>query len=294
MPSAAAQPPSVPPRRAVVYAHFDPQGRFDPHVERALARWRTVADRLVLVSAGGGPLPATVSGLVDRCILRANDGYDFCSWKAGLETLEAGLHDEVVCVNDSVYGPLTDPAALFADPRVTEADLWGMVLSEQPPTGRGTRRPHLQSWFFAMRRPFLESATCAEFWRQVVPLPDKAEIIERYEIGISERALAAGFRVAALYDARHAGRLSIGEILPHLSLASPRRAWRLVKKCRRATHNPSELVWWRLLAAGVPFVKVGLFRVNHYGLALRRLEEELLRRHPDHWHLIRGHLARCG
>jgi hypothetical protein len=67
-----------------------------------------------------------------------------------------------------------------------------------------------------------------------------------------------------------------------------------VKKCRRATHNPSELVWWRLLAAGVPFVKVGLFRVNHYGLALRRLEEELLRRHPDHWHLIRGHLARCG
>jgi lipopolysaccharide biosynthesis protein len=292
---------SVPPpsrsgsrRRAIVYAHFDPHGRFDPHVLRAIAAWRSVADRLVIVSAGGCPPPPAVRDVVDDCILRDNDGYDFCSWKAGLAALEPGLHDEVVCVNDSVYGPLSDPAPLFSDPRVASADLWGMVLSEQAPLRRGTRRPHLQSWFFAMRRPFLDSQACADFWRQVEPLSTKAEIIDRYEIGLSERALAAGFRVAALYDARHAGRIAIGELLPHISLAAPRQAWRLLKKGRRGTHNPSELVWWRLLAAGVPFVKVGLFRVNHYGLALGRLEAELGRRHPAHLALIRGHLARCG
>lgn len=281
-------------QRAIVYAHFDPHGRFDPHVIRGLAAWRSVADRLVLVSAGGGPPPPAVRAVVDDCILRANDGYDFCSWKEGLEVLEPGRHDEVVCVNDSVYGPLTDPAPLFGDPRVAAADLWGMVLSEQPQQRHGTRRPHLQSWFFAMRRPFLESPTCAEFWRGVEPLATKTEIIDRYEFGLSERAAAAGFRVAALYDARHASRLTIGELLPHLSIACPRQAWRLLKKGRRSTHNPSELVWWRLLAAGVPFVKVGLFRVNHYGLALKRLEAELGRRHPEYIGLIRGHLARCG
>lgn len=294
MPTVSATPQAGMPKRAVVYAHFDPRGRFDPHVQHALASWRTVADELVVVSAGGREPPASVRDTVDHCILRANEGYDFCSWKAGLAALDRGRYDEIVCVNDSVYGPLSDPAPLFSDPRVAEADLWGMVLSEQAPLGRGTRRPHLQSWFFAMRRPFLESSTCEDFWRRVEPLGTKEAIIDRYEIGLSERALADGFRVAAIYDARHAGRITIGELLPHLPLAAPRRAWRLLKKGRRGTHNPSEFVWWRLLAAGVPFVKVGLFRVNHYGLSLRRLEAELGRRHPAHLALIRDHLARCG
>jgi len=293
LPVVSPPPPSVP-KRAIIYAHFDPHGQFDPHVQNALASWRAVADRLVVVSAAGTEPPAAVRRLVDHCILRANDGYDFCSWKAGLASLEPGLHDEVVCVNDSVYGPLSDPAVLFSDLRIAAADLWGMVLSEQAPLRRGIRRPHIQSWFFAMRRPFLASPTCAEFWHQVEPLPKKAEIVDRYEIGLTERAMAAGFHVAALYDARDAGRIAVGELLPHLSLAAPGRAWRLLRKARHSTHNPSELAWWRLLATGVPFVKVGLFRVNHYGLALGRLEAELSHRHPRHLALIRGHLARCG
>lgn len=286
----AAEP--GPPRRAVVYAHFDPHGRLDPHVQRSLAAWRGVAETVVLVSAGGSSVAC--GDVADRCIVRLNVGYDFCSWKAGLATLEPGRYDEVVCVNDSVYGPLTDPTTLFTDPRVAAADLWGMVLSDQAPARRGARRPHLQSWFFAMRRPFLESPTCTEFWRQVEPRATKAEIVDRYEVGLSERALAAGFRLAALYDTRLAGRIPLGELLPHVPLAAPHRAWRLLRRSRRATHNPSELVWWRLLAAGVPFVKVGLFRVNPYGLALRRLEAELAGRYPEQWSLIRGHLARCG
>ena len=40
------------------------------------------------------------------------------------------------------------------DPRVAEADLWGLVLSDQAPRRRGKRVcPHLQSWFLAARRP---------------------------------------------------------------------------------------------------------------------------------------------
>jgi len=116
LPVVSPPPPSVP-KRAIIYAHFDPHGQFDPHVQNALASWRAVADRLVVVSAAGTEPPAAVRRLVDHCILRANDGYDFCSWKAGLASLEPGLHDEVVCVNDSVYGPLSDPAVLFSDLR---------------------------------------------------------------------------------------------------------------------------------------------------------------------------------
>jgi lipopolysaccharide biosynthesis protein len=83
-------------------------------------------------------------------------------------------------------------------------------------------------------------------------------------------------------------------MIPHLSLAEPGRSWRHFKKARRSRRNPSELAWDRLVAAGVPFVKVGLFRVNHYGLNLRHVLRGLEATTPYDVGLIRRHLARVG
>jgi len=292
---AAILPFSRPPvRRAIVLAHFDPAGTFDPYVLHAVRAYRPLAARLVLVSNGGGTLPRELAALVDDYLPRANEGYDFGGWKDGLATLDRGSFDEIVCVNDSVYGPLFDLAPACADARVASADLWGMVLSDQSTARDRPRIPHLQSWFFGMRRPLLEADWFDRFWSAVRPVSAKREVVERFEIGLSESAVAAGFRVAGLYDATTAPRVSLREVLPHASITAPRRSWRLIRKSRRTPHNPSELVWWRLLEAGVPFVKVGLFRVNHYGIDLRRVLTELDRRTPFDLGMIRGHLARCG
>jgi len=145
-----------------------------------------------------------------------------------------------------------------------------------------------------MRRPLLESDAWAEFWRGIVPLASKREVVERYEIGFSARMAAAGFRVAGLYDATTASPATLGEVWPHLSPRHPRRSWRLIRKSRRLPHNPSELTWWRLWEAGVPYLKVGLLRVNHYGLDLDRVLVDLERRTPYDLGLIHGHLRRCG
>jgi rhamnosyltransferase len=286
-----SRPPS---RRAIVLAHFDPQGRFDPHVMHAARAYRQLATRLVLVSNGGGRLPRDLAALVDDYLPRPNAGYDFGAWKDGLATLDRGGFDEVVCANDSVYGPLFDLAPAFDHPRTAAADLWGMVLSEQPTHRDRPRVPHVQSWFFAMRRPLLESAWFDEFWSAVEPAPTKREVVERFEIGLSRSAVEAGFRIAGLYDATTASRVALREVMPHISLTAPYRSWRLIRKSRRTPHNPSELVWWRLLEAGVPFVKVGLFRMNHYGIDLDRVLMELSRQTPFDLGLIHGHLARCG
>jgi rhamnosyltransferase len=260
-------------RRALVLAHHDPQGIVDPHVVHALRAYRPHADRLVLVSASARVLPDSLAGVVDTFLPRENVGYDFGSWQAGLRTLSpSGGHDapgfdEVVCVNDSVYGPIGDPAPLWTDPRTAGADLWGMVLSQQPPRGHGTRpRPHLQSWFFAARRPLLQAAVWRAFWDDVRPLPTKDDVIARYELGLSERITAMGHCLAAFHDARTAAPIGWGELWPHLALRDAARSWRLLRKARRPLHNPAELAWWRLLEAGIPFVKVSLPKLNHYGL----------------------------
>lgn len=281
-------------RRAIVMAHFDPHGAFDPHVVHAARAYRPFATRLVLVSNDGGRLPRELAAVVDDYLPRANQGYDFGAWKDGIATLDRGSFDELVCVNDSVYGPLFDLGPVFTDSRTAAADVWGMVLSAQPTARDRPMIPHLQSWFVAMRKPAVESAWFERFWSAVTPLPTKREVIERLEIGLSRSAVEAGLRIAALYDATVAPRVTVREVLPHVSLAAPRRSWRLLRKSRRTPHNPSELVWWRLLEAGIPFVKVGLFRVNHYGIDLGQVLSALARSTAFDLGLIHGHLARCG
>lgn len=282
------------PCRAIVFAHFDPHGGFDQHVVEALLRYRPHADRLVVVSASAVRPPAALRGVIDTFLPRANVGYDFGSWQAGLATLCPADFDEILCVNDSVYGPLFGLGPALRDPRTADADLWGMVLSEQSTRRRGGRCPHVQSWFFGMRRRLLASPVYEAFWNGIVPVADKEEVVDRYELGLSVACREAGLRIAGIYDARTAGPMRLGDLWPHLSLADPRRSWRLWKKGRRTPYNPSELAWLRLLEAGVPFVKVGLFRVNHYGLDLDRVTAALGRLHPEALPLIRGHLARCG
>ena len=281
-------------RRAIVFAHFDPDGGFDPHVVHAVTAYRPFADRLVVVSNGSHRLPAELTGIVDDFVPRSNEGYDFCAWKDGLATLDRGAYDEIICVNDSVYGPLFDLAPAFHHPRTAAADLWGMVVSDQPTSRAMPRQRHLQSWFFGMRRRLLESSWYDRFWSGVRPLATKRDVIEQFEIGLSASAIEAGFTVAGLYDASTASQVSLREVLPQISLLAPRRSWRLVRKSRRTPHNPSELVWWRLLEAGVPYVKVGLFRVNHYGIDLGRVVAALGRTTPYDLGLIHRHLTRCG
>ncbi len=285
---------AVAPRRAIVFVHFDPHGRFDPHVHHALACYRPLADHMVVVSNAARQLPTALKPLVDGFLPRANVGYDFAAWRDGLATVTPGAHDEVLCINDSVYGPLFDLRPALAAPRLADADLWGMVLSDQSTSRSKPRVPHVQSWFLGMRRRLLESDLWERFWRNVRPERDKRQTIERYEIGFSEAAAAAGFRIAGLYDATTAPPVTLAEVWPHLSPRHPRRSWRLLRKCRRRPHNPSELVWWRLWEAGVPYLKVGLLRVNHYGLDLGRVLADLERRASYDLGLIHGHLRRCG
>ena len=271
--------------RALILAHHDQDGLIDPHVIQTLQIYRRLVDRLVVVSTAAASLPPAAANLVDDFVTRPNEGYDFCSWKLGLERLLPHHEfDEIVFCNDSVYGPLSKWERLLDDPRVEDADLWGMVRSRQGPKSRGNVDcPHLQSWFFVMRKRAICSPAFSSFWNSVQPLPTKEHVIEQYEIGLSETFAQAGLTLRAIYDATATADESAPawtDIAPHLSFAWSRlpQSWRLLKKARRGRINPSELLPLKVIDAGVPFVKVGVFRVNHYGLDLDYVRRQLTER----------------
>ena len=282
--------------RALILAHFDPHGMIDDYVIDALQRYRQVASQLVLVSASVRQLPAELKTVVDLFVPRENVGYDFCSWRAGIEALGSVCAlDELICVNDSVYGPLDGLAPVLGDHRVAAADAWGMCLSVQGTAVRGhAQTPHIQSWFVAMRRPVLQSSAFRSFWSSVTPLPKKADVIERYEIGLSACLRDAGFRLAGIHDATSAPPISWSELRPMLSFLSPSCSWRLLRRARRGPHrhNPAELRPIRLIDDGVPFVKVSVFRVNHYRLNLCNVRREVRCRTTYDVGMMERHQAR--
>ncbi len=275
-------------KRAILLAHYDRDGIIDPYVIAAAEEYRRFADKLVLVSASAKVLPPELYSVVDEFVPRDNVGYDFGSWRAGLEAIgTVSDFDEIICVNDSVYGPLFDLAPAITSPQHRDADFWGMTISEQ-------QQVHVQSWFFAVRSRVIESETYRNFWASVGGDLPKNQLIAQFEIGFSAALRDAGYHMAAVYDGRDKPLPTAAERKKHSSWTSPLRTQRYLRKTRlkKAPFNPSDLLYERLWGCGVPFLKRRIFKPNYYGLSLPLVQADIDGLSPRWAELIANHLRR--
>lgn len=250
-------------QRAVIFAHFHPEGDIPPYTRHLIAFLLERAQRFILVStclnqAAAAALPAPV-----EVIVRDNVGHDFMSYKTGWQKIgNVSSYDEVWIANDSIY--LAEPARLdqtLAQLAQQDADVWALTASQE-------HSFHLQSFFIGFRRRALTDPDVARFWAQVEVLPDKQEIIRRYERGLSQCLQASGLRLAAAYVADSAADICLmadrkanGRPLRRLlltlkMLARPRR------RC-----NPMHFLWDQVLARqGI--LKLELLKRNPRGIDL--------------------------
>ena len=275
-------------KRAILFAHYDRDGIIDPYVIAALEEYRRFTDTLALISVSAKVLPPELQGVVDYFIARDNVGYDFGSWRVGLEAIGTlSDFDEIICVNDSVYGPLFDLDRAINNPRHRDADFWGMTISDM-------NQVHVQSWFFAMRSKVIKSEIFRKFWSSSDRELSKKQIIAQNEIGLSAALHDSSYHLAAVYDGRDKPLLTATERTKHCFWNSPLQTLRYLKKTRsrKSPFNPSELFYNRLWESGVPFLKCRIFTKNYYGLCLPLLQAELYDLSPRWAELIANHRRR--
>lgn len=276
-----------PARRCLIYAHWDINGFVDPFVLHALREYRALAGRVIFVTTHYQRPCRQLAELVDAVIVRDNSGFDFMSWRTGLETVDVADYDEIVFTNSSIYGPLWPMEAVFESPTALENDLWGMTTSLQ-------HGLHLQSYFLGMSRRLLTSDFGRNLWNEIYPMKRKGDCIEAYELAWLQECQAAGFNVGALFDARQHPTVPVAE-----QRANARR-WSLVdRRCRRyrrgvnsPPYNPTHLQWKQVLASGVPFVKVDLLRNNPMNLDTDLIYEWIEDNTAYPVECIRRHLGR--
>ena len=270
-----ATPPEPGPRVAV-FIHFDSQGGVGRHVLHYVAALRQAGFSVLFVTNSGRLRPDALAELKPLCaaiLIRRNIGYDFGAMREGLAWLGLPRADTelVVLANDSVYGPLAPLDAMLARIDLAAADIWGATESWQT-------RYHLQSFFVAVGRNALASKAWQDFWRGVRPVKSKTWVVNRYEIGLTQRLMRAGLRCAAIWPytelVRHVDAYSMMDRAPNATGAvpvsiDPVLAMRRIHAVRirhyvvtRTPLNPTSDLWRQLLLAGFPFLKRELLRDN--------------------------------
>lgn len=115
-----------------------------------------------------------------------------------LRLFENPVYDELVLMNDSVYGPFKDLKD-FLKPS-SSADFWGMTDSYM-------MFPHLQSYFLVFKKNVYSSEVFKNFWSHLKIYSNRFDIVYYYEITLSKLLTSAGFRMFSFYKRDFRDRL---------------------------------------------------------------------------------------
>lgn len=254
-------------KRIAVMAHFDPAGELPPRTLRLMGQLLDVADRLILVSTGLRSDALELNDPRITLVSRPNIGYDFYSFKVGIEAIgNLWAYDELIVANDSIY-ILRDRgfADVFSRMADVNCDMWAMTVSRQ-------FAPHAQSYFVVFKKSLLVSPVFFQFWRDVRIIDDKWEIILSYEVGMTQRFVAEGARVEAAFKPTLGDYLTVA-----WRLAGHRKAIRPVQfliellHWRRVKASNLTHYLWNRIASQLGFVKCEVLRDNPNKLGMGRL-----------------------
>lgn len=180
---------------AVVIAHFDPDGHVPLDLLNLISALKKRSNEIVFVSTNINKKSALIVGEMCNLITRENYGYDFWSYKVGIESiLNKKNLDSILLINSSViyFNPDKLINKFFEDSPDSPA-LYGLTESYQI-------EQHVQSfWIEFCTNELINSKAFDVWWSEMLPISDQLEVIRKYEIGMSNYFKNLGVKLKALY-----------------------------------------------------------------------------------------------
>ena len=183
-------------RRLVIYAAYDADGFVDKADIYYIRALQEVADNIIYIAdneliAGEAE---KISKEVNYIKAEKHGEYDFGSYKRGfMYAKEYGLLediDELILCNDSCYAPIYPFKPIFDKMQNEQIDFWG--ITENIEIAR-----HIQSYFMVFRPQVFKAKVFENFLASVKPQNKVRDVIENYEIGLSQSLIKAQFKCKA-------------------------------------------------------------------------------------------------
>lgn len=187
---------------AFILAHYHKDGVLQESMARILSAARAISDSVTLVSTNLSHDHAARINASIKVIVRENVGYDFYSYKIGLDHLgDTSAFDHVVLINSSFVCVDSDKLLNAVLQGLGKGfDLTGLTASNE-------LAPHVQSYLMAFSRRAIGDDRIADWWRGMSPISDRNQVIVNYELGLSAFVGECGFSLGAVYSPSEAAML---------------------------------------------------------------------------------------
>lgn len=197
--------------RLCIYLTYDKQKTIDSYIGYMLKELKTCSNRLVVV-CNENEIAKGLNHLTqyaDKIFYRDNIGFDAGGFKDALCSLlgweEVRKYDELVWVNDSIYGPFYPMKEIFAQMDLKTVDFWGLARAEYGAhkNNCGNDVPeHIQSYFIVVRKRMLHSSEFREYWDNMPYYQSFSDVFREYEFKFTQYFSNLGYTYDTLADTK--------------------------------------------------------------------------------------------
>lgn len=194
-------------QRLGIYCFYDKYGHAASFIKTFLDDLMDNLDDLVVVVNGqlSDQARQLFSEYTKTIIVRENKGLDVAAYKQAILTLgweKLESYDEVICLNDTVMGPVYPFREMFACMDCKDVDFWGITAYAGETVDKEQIPTHLQAYWHAYRRSLVSSPAFHEYWETMPLWKDYAEVTRKHEMTFTKHFADLGFTWASYIDWR--------------------------------------------------------------------------------------------
>jgi len=179
---------------AFVIAHYHPTGKVDWSLRGLIKHFSELTREIILVSTGINDDAKNSLSKYCKIIERENYGYDFWSYKVGIDALNNKYElDRLVLFNNSFI--CLDPIKLanITLGKIESNALYGITMSEE-------KSKHVQSYWLSFDgNELINSPVFNDFWTSMIPITRREKVIQEYEIGLSKKIAESGNEIKSFF-----------------------------------------------------------------------------------------------
>lgn len=190
-------------KRLCIYLIFDKENIIDRYILYMLQELRTCSSYILVVNNSqyieNGK--EKLENYADKVICRDNIGFDaggfkeaLCSYLGWDKVFE---YDELILVNDSIFGPFKPMKNIFSEMDNSKADFWGLATHGK----RGNVfLEHIQTYFLVVRSRMLHSVQFKNYWERMPFYATFLDVVYEHEVKFTAYFKELGYTYDVLAD----------------------------------------------------------------------------------------------
>ena len=182
----------------LIFAHYHTNGLIREDIRNFLYESKKHFKKIILVSTKVNQKELKKLSKNIKIIKRKNIGYDFYSYKIGLEYIKKISKNNFE--NKKLY--FLNSSILFIDPKkiiksinkinVKQDEFWGLSRSLE-------LTDHIQSYLFFFSAKIFKNKNIHNWWKKIKPLNTHYKVILKYELGLSKLMIKNDIQLKSIY-----------------------------------------------------------------------------------------------